>query len=173
MAGEHQPSKRPQWRRTLVSLQQAGIIASVREDECGLPWLYVESANEGSRSYSRLRQTMTWVRATRWPVYAVAGTLPSGAAMGLVMSDRGHLVEAVLGPGFWVAFLPKWADPSGILFFDAAGHMIGQDLCHQPPGQLSWRSRLGVTLYGWATRLRFVRIPRGEYTYGPGARQRG
>ncbi|WP_152412915.1 hypothetical protein [Nitrolancea hollandica] len=89
------------------------------------------------------------------------------------MPGREQLVEVVLGPGVWVALIPKWARPNGILFFDAAGQMIGQEICPLPPRQPNWRERLGPTLYGWVSRFRFVRMPKGEHTYGPGARQRG
>ncbi|CCF85039.1 hypothetical protein NITHO_4380001 [Nitrolancea hollandica Lb] len=173
MAGEHQSPMHPQWRRTLVSLQQAGIIASVREDECGLPWLYLESPD--GEAYSPLGPTTSTKVGPAGSEYGVAGILPPGVAKVLVMSGCRQLIEAALGSGVWVALIPQLGCVGGTLFFDASGNILEYELHHQrpvpvkPPG---WRSRLGVTLYGWVTRLRFVRMPRGEYTYGPGARRR-
>jgi hypothetical protein len=72
--------------------------------------------------------------------------------------------------------MPQLGCVGGTLFFDASGKILEYELHHhhqpEPVKPLGWRSRLGATLYGWATRLRFVRMPRGEYTYGPGAWRR-
>lgn len=173
MADEHPPPVSrglAQWQRRLASANWAGVSASIREDQRGDLWLCADAPAGGT--WARLHEPFVGLTASGWPVQAVGGTRPDETEHVRVMGGQGHLVDATLGPGVWVAVLPKRARVSGVLFLDHAENIVGQRLAPWAPPPPGLRFRLTSRLRSAIQNLNFIKVPCRAYTYGPSARRR-